>query len=590
MLNTDAGEELKTLETQKTQTSDLRTRMDEEFSYYRGDPEKYNIPKKEGEWDSVITNRAMVEVNRVISDISGAARKLWIPVQDEDHRSRKELSDTEHTALGLIHLADSVNEDSPSNSDVQSLLAAYRVHRGWSAFRFIVREEDNKLVPDLAVWDPRNVYWVEGKSRLIWVCNVRWATKGQVTDEYPGWNGSADSNGFIEIHDVWAVKEGKTAQEGVIISGEWVKDPEDVEVGSSKLDYIPIRIKAGASLPLLHGDKQTDNIKYIGQGYITQNKALLSLESRLLSYQLTRAGQLAKSPILVNYDSSQSPLPPPFAKDPFVKGRTIFLDKAKGQEFIQQLTPPSGGEINEIYVAVQRLLSTGGLNAVAFGNINTALPAQGIDILSHAALAVEQPYINGVQSDFVWLAGEATRQFKNGKFDEQEFEGYDKSNNSFHAKVTPSQINEDWRFTCRLIPDLLRDKVSMVQAAAQAMQSGLVSEQTARDEFQIVVDTDLEGTKVAKERARKILGIGEMEAVIALIDDFVSTKDPAKGMIISHAWQALQVAVGGQGGQLAQQGQPAQQGQLDNQVTARRAQPSVPGPVRQAAQTQNTGL
>lgn len=559
--------------------------MDEEFSFYRGDPEKYEIPLKEGEWDSVITNRAMVEVNRVISDISGASRKLWIPIKDEDHRDRKKLSATEHTALGLIHLADSINEDSPSNSDVQSLLAAYRVHRGWSAIRFIVREEDNKLVPDLAVWDVRNVYWLEGKNRLIWVCNVRWALKEQAKDEF-GWTGSADVNGFVKIHDVWAVSEGKTAQEGVIIGTEWVKGPEDVEVGESKLDYIPIRIKAGMSLPLLHGDNQADNIKFVGQGYISQNKALLALESRLLSYQMTRAGQLAKAPILLNFDSNQSPLPPSIQKDPFVKGRVISLDKAKGQEFVQQLTPPPGAEINEIYISVQRLLSTGGLNAVAFGNINTALPAQGIDILSHAALAVEQPFINGVQSDFVWLAGEATRQYKNGNFGEQEFEGYDKSNNSFQAKVSPKQINEEWKFTCKLIPNLLRDKVSMVQAAAQAIQSGLISRQTARDEFQIVVDTDLEETKVAKEEARKVLGLGEAEALVEYIEDYITTKDPKTLFLVNHAIKSLAIAQGGQGGQIAQQGMPPG----SNQMTARRAQPSVPQPVQEAARLKGAGF
>lgn len=595
----EARDELDKLKEVESSKHDLNERMDHEFALYRGDEKEYAIPNTEGEWEKIITNRAMVEGNRVMDDLSYAARKLWIPVADEDHRDRTALSATERTAIGMLYLADVMNEDSPYFSDFQSLLASYRVMRGWGAVRFLVREEDGKLIPDIAVWDPRNVNWIEGKKKLIWVSYTRYASKEMLLDEFPGWNGNSPStldgisenkNDLIPVHDVWDCSNPeKPAQEGVIIDREYVKEPEDAKVGDFLLNYIPVRIKAGKSLALI-SDDHSDNIKFVGQSYFTNNRHLYTLESRILSYQLTRASMLAKAPVVVEYDSgSGDPLPPEFDKDPYVKGRFIFLNKAKGQKLTEVLKPPSGTEIMEIYNSILGLEGIGGMNPVAFGRINTALPAQGIDILSHAALAIEMPFKKGVEDDIVWLAGEAVRQYKNGNFSEYEFEGYDKSNNSFYAKVKPKDINENWRFACELIPDLLRDKIAMLNAATTAVKSGLLSAQTARDQFQLVVDTDLEEQKVAKEKARAVFGIGEIEALMAYVEDYAKTKDPKTLFILNHAYKNLMQATMPQQPQAPAGGNiPAGGAAPGNRMTARRAQPTVPNEVMQAARRQQT--
>jgi hypothetical protein len=589
----EASEELKKLETAQQLKYNLDTRMDTEFAIYRGDAEQYDIPKSEGEWERVITNRALVESNRVMDDLSYAARKLWIPVADEDHRDRAALSATEKTAIGLIYLADQINGDAPMSADIQSLLVAYRMLRGWSAVRFVLREEDGKLIPDIAVWDPRNVYWNEGKKRIAWCANVRYSTKSQVESEYKGWNGKADDNGLVTVYDVWDCSDGK-AEEGVIIDGEYVKTPQKVKVGSYTLGYIPIRIKAGKALSLIapyNSNTTNQNIEYVGQSYISNNKNLFSLESRLLSYQMTRAGELAKAPLIVEWDSTKEALPPAFEKDPSVKGRVVYLDISKGQRVAEKLTPPSGQEIMEIYNSVLGLLGIGGMNAVAFGRINQTLPAQGIDILSHAALANEMPYKKGVEEDFEWLAGEVVRQYKNGDFGDYEFEGYDKSNNSFYAKVKPKDINENWHFACQLVPDLLRDKIQMINAAAMAIKSGILSKSTAREDFQIVLDPDAEEKKVDREEAKAITG--PVESLLAMVEDYASSirkgkVDPSVPFLLTYAYQKLnQITQPPQPmGQMPQM-QPGNQRVAQNQNGI--APPSVPQPVAEAAQ-QNGGV
>ena len=571
-LSTTPSEEIEKQTQAEKATFDLRERFDHEFNLYRGNEELYAIPASEGEWDKIVTNRAFVETNRVIDDIAVAFRKLWIPISDEDHRDRKALSDTEKAALGILHLADLMNEDLPFNGSAQSELATWRVLRGMSAKRLLLREEEGKLIPDLAIWDPRNTYWQEGRKRLLWVCYVRWSTMWQVKNEYPGWNGKAEegTENLVKIYDVYECSDpAKPAEAGVIIGSEYVKKPEKITVGDEELNYLPINISTGRSLPIIYDGKNTDNVKFASQGFITNNAKLYPLESRILSYQLTRAGQLAKAPIIVQYDSQNGGLPPGMEKDPYVKGRVIFLDKAKGQEMAQSLIPPSSTDIMQIYADILALEGLGGLNPVAFGRINTALPAQGIDILEKASLAVERPFIKGVEKDWVWLAGEAIRQYKMGKFETKEFEGFDKSNNSFVVTVNPKDINENWRFTCKLVLESLRDKAASINVASQAVKDGLLSRQTARDQFQLVLDTDEEEAKVAKETARGVLGTGEMEALLALIEDYSDSPDENKLFIINFAAQRLMAAMQEMAGETKGGGsEPAQQENNTRVVTS----------------------
>lgn len=577
-------------------TAELRDRMDDEFSLYRGDESAYEIPVSEGDWETIITNRAMVEVNRVIEDLCYAARKLWIPISDEDHRSRKVLTATELTANGIIHLADKMMQDSPFGSELQSLLAKYWVFRGISTKRFILREEDGKIVPDAAVWDTRNVQWIEGKKRLIWVGNIRYASEWQIKDEYPGWNGKVDSaTNLVKIYDIWDCSTpGKPAQEGVIIDDEYVKEPEDVKVGGVALDYLPINIATRRGMPLV-ADDNTDNIKFCAQSYLTHNKNLFATESRLLSYIMTSASRDAKTPIIIEWDGTgESPAAMFLDKDPYVQGRVIILNTSRGEKLAGNLPTSNTGHIAQMYDAVLGLLGIGGMNPVAFGRINQALPAQGIDILSNAALANEKAFKAGIEGDFVWLAGEVIRQFKMGDFGEQEFEGYDKSNNPYHVKVKPKGIDDNWHFACQLVPDLIRDKATNASVASQLVRDGGLSWETARDQFQLVTDTDLEETKIAKERARKLFGIGELEAILSYVDDYAKTKDPKTLFILNHAYQNLLAAIGKtqSGGNGARETMPVKS--VVNLPTGRPIgnvpqKEGIPQPVMEAARREATG-
>ncbi len=510
----DLAEEKRKLEKLIQRRGELNTRFDEDYKRFVLDPSMYLIPKTEGEWDNFISNRCSAEGNKIIDTLSYARRKLWIPLEDETKQGRNSLTATEQLANGVLFLIDNLAENTPEGQSVQASLSYFRPVRGWSAQRILLRMEDDKLVPDYAAWDIRNTYWIASADKLIKVFYIRYADEDEVKFEYPSWTGTAQStNDKVEIVDIWDCTD-KTAKEGVWIGNEWVKEPTEVKIGDTTLDYLPIRIRAGRSAPLIG-----DNLKNIGESFQVNNRGLYSTESRLISYEITRAGQLAKAPRVVVYDSSTGQKPEGFEKDPYTKGRTLYLDKAKGEEWVNAVPPPTGSEIVNSTNIVQGLEGIGGFSAVAYGVVNQALPAQGIDILSKSTSDIVKPFKQGVESDIKWLAEEIVRQFKNGDFGEYEFEGYDKSANRFKTKVKPDDIDVNWKFECELVPDLLRDKATNIGNAELAVKSGLMSKQTARDEFALVTDTDLEAEKIAKEQVEGIVQFKLRQYEAALLKD-----------------------------------------------------------------------
>jgi len=620
MLSSNAAEEVSKQEKIGRYTSDLRERMDLDYGLFTLEDSLYFIPVSEGKWDNVKTNRASSEGHKMIDYLSYARRMLWIPHTDETETGRKRLEATERLGVGCLYLADQLNQDLPFYIDIQSLLAFYRILRGMSAGRYILREDEDKLIPDIAIWDARNTYWMEGKKRLTWACYVRYASEDEVKDEYKGWNGkAAETNdtsnmaGYVKIHDLWGFpEEGKLkdiCHEGVIINSDWVKEPE-----STGLDYLPVRINAGRSTPLIMDGTLSNTTKNVAESYLVNNRDMLPIESRLLTYKVHRAGQEAKAPRPVMYDGAKSNNEPPAWDDKvYSKGSFIPVDTSKGEEIGEPLIPKSEGHIDSSLAVWMGLENTGGLPPIAHGAGPTPDTAQGTDIVFKAAMDALMPFKLGMEKDIIWYAEESVRQFKNGDFDQHEIEGYDKGNNRFKVKVRPEEIDESWHFKCVLIPDELREKAIKMGIADQAVKGGFMSVESASDQFQIVENPTLEQEKIDRERAKQIMPeLAMFEMSEAKLEDLGIVKSDDKkrqkakaiieNMIIRmKISQMLQQTMGqgmgegmGQGGGQNVEGIPrpmppsAETAGMASAAgnTARMPQPVVPGPVRDAARGQ----
>jgi|TARA_Y100000310_G_scaffold199357_1_gene199344 hypothetical protein len=526
-------------------TKALRDRFEDDYESWR--LQSFEIPTEEGKWDNFTTNTPAVHGNKLMNLLADADVKLWIEIADEGQRDRKTISSTEKLAIGAIELADSLLTSTPESVSTQSALAWDAAILGWTALRFYIYEEDDAIIPDIAVWSLLNTHWISGSKGLLWASYKRYGNKYQLEEEYKGSiTVEEDQFGRVEVYNVW-----DTEEEGTFIGGEWVKPPE-----KHGLNYIPVLIRPVGATRLFQSGRHHDTMVDVGMNAFANNRNLFKTESRLLSYNLTRAGMLAKTPNIIEFDRDKSPLPDDIELNPSYKGSIVFLDAAKGQRFVQQLPPPSGHDINQMTSQVLGMESLGFISPISFGQINQALPAQGIDILHHAAMDIVKPFKANIEANFKWIAEETVRQYKHGEFGSFDLAGRDRNNKKFTVTVKPDDINDNWRFESELVLDLLRDKAALLGMVIQAMGAGLISKQTARDFAQLVDDTDQEQKTIDREEAEEVTQIKLWNMAKAMIDEgnewgFDVVMNKIRQAQAAEAGQAGQ-AVGGGGIQAKQ--------------------------------------
>lgn len=511
-LSTNPGDELNKKKTLTERRQPLIDRMDADFAL--GTLDEFTIPKEEGKFDIVTSNRARIESERAINYLSYAKRRIFIPIDEENVTGRSRINKTEDAVNGFLFAAEKSYDGIPEHPCLQAVKSFYAVYRGWTAdLLYMYEDEDGNAVCHYAVWDPRNVVYVSGSRGLLWVCATRWDNADSVKYDYPGWNGKADSNGLVEISNVFDCSEkGKEAQEAIIIDGEYVKEPEDIG-----LDYIPARIKAGNSMPyVVAGTDST--IKHIGESFFANNRALYAYESRLLSYNMTRAGILAKPPMKVKYSSDKgADAKPEYDINPGSKGAEVPVDTFKGQDLEIMNANAPGQNITEMLVQIQQTLNTGGITSL----LSPPYPdtAAGTDIVAHETMSKIQPFVLHLQADFVWSASEIANQFKGGQYATQEVEGLNSTYKRFKSKAKPDDMVTDRQIECQLIPDILRDKNMMIGIFKEGVASGAWSRKTGRDICQLVDDPDREEELIAMERVEELAQVGGWSAVAALIKD-----------------------------------------------------------------------
>ena len=520
MLGT-AGEELARETMARKFTIDLRERFENDYGKFRN--ELFSIPTKEGKWDSYTTNRPSTDAGKTINILSSAKVRIWIPLTDEDEKQRDNLSKTERFPYGVIALRDSIFMTVPEVLPLQSSLAWFPVVRGWEVVRAYLWEQDDgkngKVVPDIAVWDILNTSWIPGTRGPLWVCYQRYASPEDIKDQY-GEDLKPDSKGRILIKDVWdrdqfGVIGINNKEDGSESDNDWLKKPQDHNLG-----HVPVLILPNGSTPYIQSGRHDDTIKDVGESWAQHNRHLWDTESRMGSYILTMAGRAAKTPIKLYYDSTKGGKPIEFeGASPFDKGSYANINVGVGQEMKEGITPEMTRDAYEFFSYLQGREAIGGQTPIAFGQINQALPAAGINILRHASLDNIKPPQQTIETTYKWLAHELVSQYKTGQFEKMEIQGQDGSGRLFKMEVKPDDIDPSWNFEAKLLPDMPQDELANMGMAVQAVESALLSHQTARDKYNLVDDTDLEQHNIDKEKAEGIAGIMLRRVAAALRKD-----------------------------------------------------------------------
>jgi len=594
----EASEELAILKKLKTRRQPLIDRMDKTFGYFRGD--KFTMPESEGKWDNVTSNRAQSEGWKMINILAGARRSIFNEAKKEDKEDRNKLSYNELLVNGLLFGAES-KEGLPDEPWLQAQMAFYRVVRGWGAYRLMVMEdEDKNPYLDLAVWDSRNVNYIPGKKGLLKAYYTSFPLKEQADDEY-GKSFSEDKDGCVTKVDVWACGKGMKTHEAVIIGNEYVKK-ELVKIGGQAIDYLPIRIQAGGAVPwVVKSDsvgsiESEENISSVGEDYLVNNRELLDVESRLLTYNLSAAGEEAGEATTLEWDSTKGDMPPewkPGMRDPRGKKGVFIVDKGAGQGLGDLVPQARGDRVQIALVQVMDKLNTGGLNPIAFGQGGGGETAFGVDIRNHNTREHLAPFQLAMEQDFVWMAMEITKQFKHGSFKAEEVKGYDSKFKWFSEKIPEEKIDPNKVFKCKLIIDELRDRTTHSGMALQEYKGGLLPLREILDFHQLSDDPDASIEALAQEQVDKMLDTPLVKGFLAKVKDYAKSKDAVARFELEHAFKKLvQIEMQNQ-----QQGQPpgadqrvGQTPQLaasSRRTTARTAQSSIPPEVQAAAQAQS---
>jgi len=522
-LDYDITEQKKKVDDIEKYLDPLIKRFDEDY-LKRYLLEEFKITNDKGAFDSVTSNLSRAEADKLISSLATAEVSVSLSQLGANAPRREKLQETEDCANGFIRMAKQAYTGSSYETDLHSLKSFYQVVRGWTADRLLLYEDDDgNTICDWAVWDIRNTRWIDGKKNPIYVCYISYETKEGIELRYPGCNAKPNSQGFIKVYNVFDCSSpGEEAEEGVFIDKDWVEEPDGIG-----LDYIPVRIKPGNFSPLINGEI-TNSIKYVGESCFAPNRGVYDLQSELLTYGKTRAGIESRNTLKQIYDSKQDPVPPEKMNMPIKKGENIPLDAGKGQDIEPLELVGNGDNIDKMTVLTQRLLSIGGVGELVLGLAPYPETAQGTEIIAHMTMSKLKPFQLALERDYEWVASEIVSQYKGGEYSPVEFEA--SGSKRYKVKAKPDNMITDLPFSCRLIPDILRDKNMLMGIFAQGVQSGAWSRRTGRDECQLVKDPDHEEELISMEMLEGDERLAKLSAAIALIKD-AGTDNSAKATL-----------------------------------------------------------
>jgi len=456
---------------------------------------KFEMDKSEGSWNDVTTNSSKVLANKIIGLLASSWLQLFIDVDDETRKRRKKIAFTEQLANGILALADRALTSVPSGKSIQDTLSFFSTIKGGTVkLVYLLEDGDGQVVPDIRVPDPTFCQWIEGDKEIIWFCQRNYLSKQFIEKAYAkqlkdGFNIGTDDS--VLAYTFWDAQSWKVA-----IREEYI-DSDDHNLG-----YIPVNIRTCGSAPFVRSSEKIDAIKYSWMDVFANNRDIYDLESKLLSIESSKAIESGKIKLIGEKNSTMGEVEG-IEKLGYASGgrnEIVMFDAAKGQKFGGMVQPPTNELVDRFLARVVGMNQLGSLDPIAQGVLNRSGSGALAAELRAAALEFINPFRLCVEQDFIWIAEESVRQFKNGDFGKMKVEGKDSRKVRFSADISPKDV-EERRFDCELVADRLRDEIQELGAAIQKVQYGLSSRKTVMVKHNIVEDPDLEQDKMDEELA-----------------------------------------------------------------------------------------
>ena len=468
----------------------IRNQMDEDFKYWG--PYDFQMDSAEGKWRNVTTPSGKTLGNKIKGLLQQSYMNLHIDVVEEEREKNKKIADTEKLALGFIYRANRNNTKRPSGVTLQDGFSWYApVHAG-TACSFLLTEDDGDITPHITSYDPYGCQYIEGDDGIVWFCYrenkkadyLKRIYKKQIDD---GFRLGKVDKGLITVYTFWDTEEWKVA-----INGEYVPDEGDTH----NLGYVPLFINPVGGVPPIMSEEE-DISKYAWQSVFVNNRALIPLESELLSIELTKAKESGRVKGIASYDSSltDGQVPEEINKLKAMRDAAptrdtmAFLDKAKGEEFHGFVEAPDNRIVDQLLKTVVAYNSLSSIDPVTYGAFRGEGSGALANILRDSALEFMHPFSKNIEDTFVWIAEESVRQFKNGNYPRVEVVGRDINREPFSEKIKPEDVEEHY-FSCELVSDRLRDEAIELGLAIQKVKAGLSDKKSAISRHNLAANPD----------------------------------------------------------------------------------------------------
>lgn len=291
---------------------DLDKRMDADFDLWNN---KQVIYDDHPESINVTTNHPRTFADDIYAPLSRAEMQIIIRmVQEEGEDKRDEIAKLERLYQFAFEKADERLAGMIDTIPFRDWIIWLFENRGRAAARILVEKTPSGIVFNFTPYDPRWLQYQAGENGLVWVAYKMFKSKLDLEADYgdalkDNWlkrvvdNMTGRFRNSIPFYDYWEVSDPAKPTEitnAMICQNELVQEPT-----YHKLPSIPVLIRAVATRPPIVTTEDGDpNIASFGDSIYAPNRAIYSLENKVLSIEATRGNLLAKQPIVNYYGSN----------------------------------------------------------------------------------------------------------------------------------------------------------------------------------------------------------------------------------------------------------------------------------------------
>lgn len=492
------------VDTKETDTVQLRSRMDDDYSRWRNDT---FLGAGEG-YRAYTSNEAKNQSRLGVGMLSGAAMSVRVPQGNDDRDSRAQDNAKEQFILGNFR----ANDRRLTNLGLHPLrqeMSWYLPNRGITCGRATLVKRDGLVFADATPWDPRDTFWEYGAKGLEWLCLKTFMTRLTAEQEYGITSMEGEPSDVVLRYDYYD-RERNTVIIPAIKLG-WVKREVHGAVYPDGGGRVPGWVTASTLQPLILdrptiGENATATalssaLTDWGESIYADNRKVFDSHQFIMSIWLELVARSRKPTFGIRSANGTRLV----EFDPFQEGAEIPL--AEGEELIVYDFLKSAGDAIVLASAISGEQQRGGFPVINFGETPAAISGFAMNILRGPTMHKIMPYAQAKGIALQQIASIWLDQFETGAFGQGiELSGLGSNRKWFSRNITMDDLRDLPDVEIEITPQLPEDDQAKIQTALAYRTAGptglpLLSDHDIREEKLERQDSDQDLDTIMSEMA-----------------------------------------------------------------------------------------